>query len=77
MSGNSEEWAALASQHERVMASAEAAVPAGAEPVNSRPARWAELASQRERLVAPLSGLASSSQSGTALRLAVRAPSAA
>jgi hypothetical protein len=77
MSGSSEEWAALASQNERVMAGPENAVQAGAEPVNSLPARWAELASQRERLVAPLSGLASSSQSGTALRLAVRAPSAA
>ena len=66
-------WAALSSEHERL-----ALIPENqADPVCSGPARWAELASQRERLVAPLSGLASTSQSGSALRLAVRAPSAA
>jgi hypothetical protein len=80
MSSISDDWAPLASDHERVVAAGEHSVPAGSDPVSSLPARWDELASQRERLVVladPLSGLASSSQSGTAFRLAVSAASAA
>ena len=65
------EWAALSSEHERLVLRPEnPAVPAC-----SGPTRWAELASQRERLLehdAPLSRLASCSQPATAPRLVVR-----
>ena len=65
------EWAALSSEHERLVLLPEnPAVPAC-----SGPTRWAELASQRERLLehdAPLSRLASSSQLTSGPRLVVR-----
>ena len=65
------EWAALSSEHERLVLSPDnPAVPAC-----SGSTRWAELASQRERLLehdAPLSRLASSSRPTTAPRLVVR-----
>jgi hypothetical protein len=74
MSGINGDWAALSSEHERLIATADDCT----EPVQARhPARWAELASQRERLVEladPPSGLAGSAQQRTSdLRLAVRA----
>lgn len=69
--GPARAWDALSSEHERLVLTAEnPAAPVGS------PAQWAELASQRERLVdagAPLGGLASSAQTGSGLRLVVRA----
>jgi hypothetical protein len=73
MSGINGDWAALSSEHERLIATAGESV----QPVQvSHPARWAELASQRERLVEladPPGGLAGSAQRTSELRLAVRA----
>ena len=66
------EWAALSSEHERLVLTAENA----ADPAWSGTTQWAELASQRERLLepdAPLGGLVSSSQHTSGLRLVVRA----
>jgi hypothetical protein len=65
------EWAALSSEHERLVLLPENPVV----PASSGPMRWAELASQRERLLehdAPLSRLASSSQQTSGPRLVVR-----
>jgi len=68
-------WAALSSEHERlVFIPADQEQSAGT--AGDASARWAELASQRERLIesaAPLGGLASSSQETSGLRLVVRA----
>jgi hypothetical protein len=77
MSGISGDWAALCSHNERLMQTADGQPrPADASPVDLVPAQWAELASQRERLVEyadPLHGLASSTQPGPGIRLAVKA----
>jgi hypothetical protein len=66
MSRISGDWAALASQHERLLQEADTKLrQSGQSPVTPDSARWAELASQRERLVEcsdPLYGLASSPQ---------------
>ena len=75
MSGIGGDWAVLSSEHERLVLSAEDK-PRTAYPVCEPSAPWAELASQRERLIelaAPLSGLASSSDTAAGPRLVVRA----
>jgi hypothetical protein len=75
MSGMHADWAALSSEHERLIATADELLDtARARP--EQPARWAELASQRERLVQladPHGRLASPSQNPSGYRLAVRA----
>ena len=77
MSGISADWTALASHNERLMHTADGQPqPAGTDPVSASQAQWAELASQRERLVPdadPQHRLASSTQRGSGLRLAVKA----
>jgi hypothetical protein len=68
-------WAALASEHERLVFTT-ADQEHDASTTRDAPTRWAELASQRERLIdaaAPLGGLVSSSADAAGLRLVVRA----
>jgi hypothetical protein len=64
MSDDGREWAALASQNERLVGMPDARLgPADASLGRPTPSRWNELASQRERLADacdPLFGLASS-----------------
>jgi hypothetical protein len=73
MSGSNLDWAALASNNERLAGTA----ADGMGPANpDAAARWAELASQRERLVEAgdsLRGLTSSRHQTSELRLAVKA----
>jgi hypothetical protein len=77
MSGNGADWAALASEHERLAGTTgTGARPGQVSPGRRRPAQWAELASQRERLVEfadPLPGLASSERGTASFRLVVPA----
>lgn len=76
MSGSDGDWAALASDNERlVQVAAGEPVPADPSPSHHGPAQWAELASQRERLVdlgESFGGLASSRSLTSQMRLAVR-----
>ena len=74
MPGTDSSWAELASQNERIAATAEPAeLVRPAESVSlSAQSRWAELASQSERLVStsdPQFRLASSPQGGSVMRL--------
>jgi hypothetical protein len=74
MSGSNGDWAALASDNERLVRSAADREPRSAV-LDPGLARWAELASQRERLVEGESfgRLASSRHQTSELRLAVKA----
>jgi len=76
------DWAALSSEHERLMPTTDhESQPVHASPARELPPRWAELASQRERLLElaePTSGpagsrhdIADSRHSTTGLRLVV------
>ena len=75
MSGSNGDWAALASDNERLVRTAADRKTSSAA-VDADSARWAELASQRERLVdvaESFGGLASSRHQTSELRLAVKA----
>jgi hypothetical protein len=75
MSDSNVDWAALASNNERLVRSAADGEARRANP-DPASARWAELASQRERLVdagESFGGLASSRHQTSELKLAVRA----
>jgi hypothetical protein len=75
MSGSNGDWAALASDNERLVRSA-ADNQTRSAALDPGQARWAELASQRERLVdagESFGRLASSRHQTSELRLAVKA----
>jgi hypothetical protein len=76
MSAEGVDWAALASEYERLAGgTADGLRPATASTVVSQPTRWAELASQRERLLEAVdpSRLASSERGSASFRLVVPA----